>query len=154
MSECLSDTFISDVQSISKGKKTAAGVRYGSAEASRHPKTGHASCHSLLSSFLPLHPARARHLSLGSQDISLIHKSASTFIHFTIASNDSPRQLVLFQILGSTIATGTLSVAFGLAGPTTIATGAQGDGAPGAGQGRGGTEVRVVVHVEVWYYPE
>ena len=104
--------------------------------------------------FLPLHQARARHLSLGSQGISLIHKSASTFIHFTNAS-DSPRQLVLFQILGGTIATGTLSVALGLAGPTTIATGAQGDGAPGAGQGGGGgTEVVVVVHVEVWYYPE
>ena len=144
--------FISDVQSISKGKKTAAGVRYGSAEASRHPKTGHASCHSLLSSFLasctsgkaPLF-GFARHLP---PSFMCIH-----FYSLYFASNDSPRQLVLFQILGGTIATGALSVALGLAGPTTIATGAQGDGAPGAGQGSGGgTEVVivvVVVHVEM-----
>ena len=117
---------------------------------SRHLKTGHASCHSLLSSFASSKGKApvfgfARHLP---PSFICIH-----FYSLYFASNDSPRQLVLFQILGGTIATGTLSVALGLAGPTTIATGAQGDGAPGAGQGSGGgTEVVivvVVVHVEM-----
>ena len=74
MSACLSDTFISDVQSISKDKKTAAEVRYGMVVPKSTPKDG-----SCFMSFLAFFLSCLLYIRQGA--FVWVRKASPSFIH-------------------------------------------------------------------------